>query len=111
MENFQDIRDGVSALCSDFPGEYWRGCDRERAYPADFVNALTEAGYLGALIPEEYGGSGLPISAAAAILEEPEVLEVVEAALLRLSRSPGQEHRAERRGQRRSPRGTRTGRA
>lgn len=66
----QDIREGVTRLCIDFPGEYWRKCDRERAYPADFVNALTEAGYLSALIPEEYGGSGLSISAAAAILEE-----------------------------------------
>ncbi len=60
----------VRALCAKFPGEYWRALDRERAYPTDFVQALTEAGYLAALIPEQYGGSGLPISAAAAILEE-----------------------------------------
>ncbi|MFT5219071.1 MAG: acyl-CoA dehydrogenase [Planctomycetota bacterium] len=66
----QDIRDNISRLCADFPGEYWQKCDRERAYPQAFVDALTEAGYLGALIPEEYGGSGLPISAAAAILEQ-----------------------------------------
>ena len=66
----EDIRDGVRRLCQDFPGEYWRRCDREQAYPTAFVEALTEAGYLGALIPEEYGGSGLPISAGAAILEE-----------------------------------------
>ena len=66
----RDIRDSVARLCEDFPGEYWRRCDRERAYPQAFVAALTEAGYLGALIPEAYGGSGLPISAAAAILEE-----------------------------------------
>ena len=65
----QDIRDGVRQLCADFPGEYWRRCDREQAYPAEFVQALTETGYLAALIPEEFGGSGLPISAATAILE------------------------------------------
>ena len=69
-ETYPDIREGVRALCTRFPGEYWRGLDRERAYPAEFVRALTEAGYLAALIPEEYGGSGLPVSAAAAILEE-----------------------------------------
>jgi alkylation response protein AidB-like acyl-CoA dehydrogenase len=60
----------VRALCAKFPGEYWRALDRERAYPTEFVVALTEAGYLAALIPEEYGGSGLGIGAAAAILEE-----------------------------------------
>jgi acyl-CoA dehydrogenase len=64
------IRDGVKALCDRFPGEYWRAKDRERAYPGEFVQALTEAGYLACLIPEEYGGSGLGITAAAAILEE-----------------------------------------
>jgi len=64
------IREGVRALCANFPGEYWRKLDRERAYPTGFVAALTEAGYLAALIPEEFGGSGLPIRAAAAILEE-----------------------------------------
>jgi acyl-CoA dehydrogenase len=69
-ENFPDIREAVRALCAKFPGEYWRALDRERAYPTEFVAALTEAGYLAALIPEEYGGSGLGISAAAAILEE-----------------------------------------
>src|SRR5689334_18472802 len=69
-DTYPDIREGVRALCARFPGEYWRGLDRERAYPTEFVRALTEAGYLGALIPEEYGGSGLPVSAAAAILEE-----------------------------------------
>ena len=69
-QDFADIRDGVRALCAKFPGEYWRALDRERAYPTDFVRALTEAGYLAALIPEDYGGSGLGISAAAAILEE-----------------------------------------
>lgn len=65
-----DIRDAVVKLCADFPGEYWRRCDREQAYPAEFVTALTEAGYLGALIPEEHGGLSLPLSAGAAILEE-----------------------------------------
>src|SRR5436190_5759481 len=67
---FADVRDGVRALCAKFPGEYWRALDRERAYPTDFVAALTKAGYLAALIPEQYGGSGLGIGAAAAILEE-----------------------------------------
>lgn len=66
----QDIRDGVARLCADFPGDYWQRCDREQAYPAEFVAALTEAGYLAALIPETYGGAGLPMSAGAAILEE-----------------------------------------
>src|ERR1700754_4876037 len=65
-----EIRDAVAKLCGRFPGEYWRALDRERAYPTEFVNALTEAGYLAALIPEAFGGSGLPFSAAAAILEE-----------------------------------------
>ena len=69
-ETYPDIREGVRALCAKFPGEYWRDLDRERAYPTEFVRALTEAGYLAALIPEDYGGSGLPLSAAAAILEE-----------------------------------------
>ena len=69
-ETFPDIRVSVRALCTRFPGAYWRDKDRERAYPAEFVQALTDAGYLGALIPEEYGGSGLPIAAACAILEE-----------------------------------------
>ncbi len=64
------IRDAVRVLCGRFPGEYWRALDRERAYPAEFVAALTEAGFLAALIPEEHGGSGLSMSAAAAIMEE-----------------------------------------
>jgi acyl-CoA dehydrogenase len=66
----QEIRAGVRKLCAQFPGEYWRRLDREAAYPADFVKAVTAAGYLSALIPEEYGGSGLPLSGAAAIMEE-----------------------------------------
>src|ERR687886_916530 len=65
-----EIREEVGKLCARFPGEYWRRVDRERAYPTEFVQALTEAGSLGALIPEEYGGAGLPLSAAGAILEE-----------------------------------------
>ncbi len=65
-----EIREAVRALCTRFPGEYWRTLDRERTYPTEFVRALTEAGFLAALIPEEYGGSGLPMSTAAAILEE-----------------------------------------
>jgi alkylation response protein AidB-like acyl-CoA dehydrogenase len=64
------IRQSVRALCADFPGAYWRALDRERAYPEKFVSALTEAGFLAALIPEAYGGSGLTITAAAAIMEE-----------------------------------------
>ncbi|MGO9171948.1 MAG: acyl-CoA dehydrogenase family protein [Rhodomicrobium sp.] len=66
----RDIRGAVAKLCSAFPGEYWRKLDREMAYPAEFVQALTSAGFLSVLIPEEYGGAGLPLGAAAAILEE-----------------------------------------
>lgn len=69
-ETLTEIRDAVVKLCRGFPGLYWRQLDRERAYPAEFVSALTEAGFLSVLIPEEYGGSGLGISVAAAILEE-----------------------------------------
>jgi len=65
-----DLRAEVAKLCAQFPGEYWRKLDAERAYPTEFVRALTEAGYLAALIPEEFGGAGLPLSGAAAILEE-----------------------------------------
>jgi acyl-CoA dehydrogenase len=64
-----EIRAEVAKLCAHFPGEYWRKLDQVRGYPTEFVHALTEAGYLAALIPEEYGGAGLPLSAAAAILE------------------------------------------
>lgn len=65
-----EIRRAVRALCDEFPGEYWRAKDRERAYPAEFVDALTRAGFLAALIPEEFGGSGLKLDAAAVIMEE-----------------------------------------
>ncbi|MER2194511.1 acyl-CoA dehydrogenase family protein [Methylobacterium brachiatum] len=70
MEAYTEIREAVAKLCAGFPGPYWRALDREMAYPTEFVNALTASGYLSVLIPEEYGGSGLPLSAAAAILEE-----------------------------------------
>src|SRR6516164_11521192 len=69
-EDLAQIRESVRALCAKFPGEYWRALDRDRAYPTEFVAALTKAGYLAALIPEDYGGSGLNLGAAAAILEE-----------------------------------------
>lgn len=69
-ENWTDIRTQVRKICTDFPGSYWRGLEDEQAYPTDFVQALTESGYLSALIPEAYGGAGLPLGAAAAILEE-----------------------------------------
>jgi hypothetical protein len=65
-----EIRDAVRKLCEAFPDEYWRRLDRERAYPGEFVAALTRSGFLAVLIPETYGGAGLPLSAAAAILEE-----------------------------------------
>jgi acyl-CoA dehydrogenase len=65
-----EIRSAVAALCARFPGDYWRKLDRERAYPTEFVRALTEGGFLGCLIPEGHGGSGLGIGTAAAILEE-----------------------------------------
>src|SRR5258708_16206228 len=67
--NLGEIRDAVAKLCATFPMEYWRGTDRERRYPSEFVRALTEAGWLSCLIPEEYGGAGLPLAAAAAILQ------------------------------------------
>ena len=69
-EDIAQIRESVRALCGKFPGEYWRKLDRERAYPTEFVAALTQAGFLAALIPEQYGGSGLTMPAAAAIMEE-----------------------------------------
>jgi acyl-CoA dehydrogenase len=65
-----EIREAVARLCQRFPGAYWRELDRDMAYPTAFVAALSDAGYLAALIPEAYGGAGLPLSAAAAILEE-----------------------------------------
>ncbi|AMK25568.1 acyl-CoA dehydrogenase family protein [Sphingobium sp. TKS] len=70
QESFPEIREAVRRLCADFPGEYWQHLDRDRAYPAEFVNALTTAGFLSVLIPEEYGGSGMGLQAATAVLEE-----------------------------------------
>ena len=69
-KNYPEIRDAVARLCSQYPGEYWRKLDREKTYPTEFVQALTEAGYLSILIPQAYGGSGLPLGAACAVLEE-----------------------------------------
>lgn len=67
--DYEDIRDAVNRICDDFPGEYWRKLDANSEYPEEFVNALTESGFLAALIPEEYGGVGLPLRAAAVIME------------------------------------------
>jgi alkylation response protein AidB-like acyl-CoA dehydrogenase len=69
-ETFPEIREAVRRLCAGFPGEYWRAKDRDRAYPGEFVRALTESGFLSVLIPEAYGGSGLGLGAAIAVLEE-----------------------------------------
>ncbi|GAB5508168.1 MAG: acyl-CoA dehydrogenase family protein [Rhizobiaceae bacterium] len=69
-QDYPEIREAVRRLCAEFPGEYWRELDAKREYPASFVERLTEAGYLATLIPEEFGGSGLPLSGAAAVLEE-----------------------------------------
>lgn len=68
--DYAEIRDAVRRVCSQFPGEYWRECERMEAYPSAFVDAMTTSGFLAALIPEEYGGAGLPLRAASAILEE-----------------------------------------
>lgn len=69
-EDISEIRRAVQALCAEFPGEYWREKDRTRDYPGEFVDALTQAGFLAALIPGDYGGSGLKLDAAAVIMEE-----------------------------------------
>lgn len=69
-QNYPEIRESIRRLCAAFPGTYWQALDRDRAYPTEFVQTLTREGFLSVLIPEEYGGSGLGISAAAAILEE-----------------------------------------
>jgi alkylation response protein AidB-like acyl-CoA dehydrogenase len=69
-DDLAEIRRAVRSLSEEFPGEYWRAKDRDRAYPAEFVSALTRAGFLAALIPEEYGGSGLKLDAAAVIMEQ-----------------------------------------
>lgn len=69
-QSFPEIRESVRRLCGGFPGSYWQALDRERAYPTEFVQTLTKEGFLSALIPEEYGGAGLGLGAASAILEE-----------------------------------------
>jgi acyl-CoA dehydrogenase len=69
-EDHADIREAVRRICEKFPGAYWRDLEAREAYPTEFVTALTQSGFLGALIPEEYGGSGLPLRAASVILEE-----------------------------------------
>ncbi len=69
-EPYQELRESVRRICAMFPGEYWRQLDRDSSYPTAFVEELTKSGFLSSLIPEEYGGAGLPLSAAAAILEE-----------------------------------------
>ena len=73
FEDDQDIsaiREGIKSLCEKFPDKYWREKDKSRSYPEEFVKALSDHGYLGCLIPEEYGGSGQKLRAAAVILEE-----------------------------------------
>ena len=70
IDEIDAIRTSISKLCEGFPGEYWRKLDRDNQYPTEFVSELSEAGYLSILIPEEYGGAGLPLAAAAAVLEE-----------------------------------------
>ena len=69
-QSFPEIREAVAKLCAGFPGSYWQALDRDRIYPTEFVTTLTEAGFLSVLIPEEYGGSGLGLGAATAVLEE-----------------------------------------
>jgi acyl-CoA dehydrogenase len=70
QNDFPDIREGVQRICANFPASYWRNLDEQEAYPQEFVKAMTDAGYLSVLIPEEYGGSGLSLRAAGVILEE-----------------------------------------
>ena len=70
INNYQEIREAVRALCAEFPNEYHRKIDEERSYPEEFVNALTQAGWMAAMIPEEYGGSGLGLTEASIIMEE-----------------------------------------
>jgi acyl-CoA dehydrogenase len=69
-EDYPEIRDSVRRICADFPGSYWRDLDEREAYPSEFVTAMTQAGFLASLIPEEYGGAGLPLRAAGVVLEE-----------------------------------------
>src|SRR5262249_51180427 len=67
--DYPELRDAVVRVCRNFPGKYWRELDAKSDYPTEFVNAMTEQGYLAALIPEEYGGAGLPVRAGSVILE------------------------------------------
>src|ERR1700710_1670400 len=69
-EDYPELRESVRKICARYPGTYWGGLEEKEAYPTEFINELTQAGFLSALIPEEYGGSGLPLRAAAVILEE-----------------------------------------
>jgi acyl-CoA dehydrogenase len=69
-EDYPELRDSIRKICSGYPGTYWSGLEDKEAYPTEFVDELTQSGFLGALIPEQYGGSGLPLRAAAVILEE-----------------------------------------
>lgn len=69
-EDYPEIREAIRRICADFPGQYWRDLEAAEAYPTEFVRALTEGGYLGVLIPADYGGAGLPLRAASVILEE-----------------------------------------
>ena len=69
-EDYPELRQSVRKICARYPGTYWSALEDKEAYPTEFINELTQAGFLGALIPEEYGGSGLPLRGAAVILEE-----------------------------------------
>ena len=69
-EDYPELRQSVRKICERYPGAYWRRLEAEQAYPTEFIAELTESGFLASLIPEEYGGSGLPLRAAAVILEE-----------------------------------------
>src|SRR4051812_8797572 len=69
-EDYPELRESVRKICEKYPGDYWRKLEAEQAYPTEFVRELTEGGFLASLIPEEYGGSGLPLRAAAVILQE-----------------------------------------
>src|SRR3954453_6916567 len=69
-EDYPELRESVRKICDKYPGEYWRKLEDEQAYPTAFVEELTQGGFLASLIPEEYGGAGLPLRAAAVILEE-----------------------------------------
>src|SRR5207248_6482093 len=69
-EDYPELRESVRKICERYPGEYWRKLEAEQAYPTEFITELTQGGFLASLIPEDYGGSGLPLRAAAVILEE-----------------------------------------